>query len=211
MNSQPCVFIVDDDDAAREGLALVIETLGLTCQAFENAERFMESYVTGTPGCLVLDMNMPGMNGDELQEELNRRHIHLPIIFLTAYGDIATTVRTIQAGAVDFMTKPVQINLLIERIQTVLKQEATMFEKNMEDLDFRNRILCLTPREMEILPLAIAGIANKEIAKQLGISYRTVETHRTRILLKTETTNFLELAKKCETSQISLEPKGENS
>lgn len=151
------------------------------------------------------------MNGDELQEELNRRHIHLPIIFLTAYGDIATTVRTIQAGAVDFMTKPVQINLLIERIQTVLKQEATMFEKNMEDLDFRNRILCLTPREMEILPLAIAGIANKEIAKQLGISYRTVETHRTRILLKTETTNFLELAKKCETSQISLEPKGENS
>ena len=211
MNSQPCVFIVDDDDAAREGLALVIDTLGLACQAFENAERFLESYVAGTPGCLVLDINMPGMNGDELQAELNRRNSHLPIIFLTAYGDIATTVRTIRAGAVDFMTKPVQINLLIERIQAVLNHEAKLFEKNKEDLDFQNLINCLTPRENEILPLVIAGIPNKEIAKQLGISFRTVETHRTRILLKTGTTNFLELAKKCEASHVSLEPKGENS
>jgi FixJ family two-component response regulator len=210
MNIQPCIFIVDDDDAVRDGLALVLETVGLASQTFENAERFLEGYVQGTPGCLVLDINMPGMNGDELQEELNRRNIRLPIIFLTSYGDIPTTVRTIKAGAVDFMTKPVQINLLIERIQIELQREAEMFEMNKGNLDFQNLINCLSLREKEILPLAIAGIANKEIAKQLGISFRTVETHRTRILLKTGTTNFLELAKKCEASKVSLEPKCEN-
>jgi len=211
MNTQPCVFIVDDDEAVRDGLEMVIETVGLASQTFESAEHFLQDYKPGTPGCLVLDINMPGINGDELQTELIRRNIRLPIIFLTSYGDIPMSVRTIKAGAVDFLTKPVQINLLIERIQTELQREVEMLKKNKGNLDFQNHINCLSLREKEILPLAIAGIANKEIAKQLGISFRTVELHRTNILRKTGTTNFLELAKKCEASGVSIGSKHETS
>lgn len=211
MDSQPCIFIVDDDNAVRDGLGMVMDTVGLACQTFASAEHFLETYNPGTPGCLVLDINMPGMNGDELQAELIRRNIRLPIIFLTAFGDIPMSVRTIKAGAVDFLTKPVQIKQLIERIQAELQHEARMHEQIKDSLDFRKRINYLTPREMEILPLAIAGIPNKEIAQQLGISYRTVEIHRTQILKKTGMANFLELVQQCETSRISFGSKREAS
>jgi len=123
MNTKPCVFIVDDDDAIRDGLGMVLETAGIACQVFENAECFLERYVPGTSGCLVLDIVMPGMHGDELQAELIRRNILLPIIFLTSYGDKPTVNRSFKAGAVDYMTKPVQIKLLIERIQALLQHE----------------------------------------------------------------------------------------
>lgn len=123
MNTQPCVFIVVDDAAVRDGLGMVLETFGLTYQTFENAERYLEGYVAGTPGCLLVDKNMPGLNGDELQEELHRRNIHLPIISLASYGDLPVKVRTIKARTVDFMTKPLQIKQLIEHIQANLNHE----------------------------------------------------------------------------------------
>ncbi len=129
MNTQPCVFIVDDDFAVRDSLQLIMETAGLDYQAFDSAEHFLQSYCPDKPGCLLLDVNMPGMNGDELQAELIRRNIHLPIIFLTAYGDIPMTVRTIKAGAVDFLTKPVPRKLLLERIQDALQHENQMHEQ----------------------------------------------------------------------------------
>jgi FixJ family two-component response regulator len=132
MINQPCVFIVDDDDAVRDGLGMVLETVGLAYQAFENAERFLEGYVPGTPGCLVLDIIMPGMHGDELQAELIRRNILLPIIFLTSYGDILTSGRSFKAGAVDYMTKPVQIKRLIKCIQAVLQHEIWKYPNSME-------------------------------------------------------------------------------
>ena len=157
MNIQPCVFIVDDDFAVRDSLELVIETAGLACQTFENAEHFLQAYCPGRPGCLLLDVNMPGMNGDELQAELIRRNIHLPIIFLTAYGDIPMTVRTIKAGAVDFLTKPVPSKLLLERIQAVLHDETRIHEQAMAEQAFCNRLNSLTSRELEILPLVVAG------------------------------------------------------
>lgn len=198
MNSQPCVFIVDDDDAVRDGLAMVVETVGLSCQTFDNAEHFIEAYKPGMPGCLVLDINMPGMRGDELQAELIRRNIRLPIIFLTSYGDIPTSVRTIKAGAVDFLTKPVKINELIELIQAELQNDIQIHEHNKGEIELRNRLNSLTPREMDVLPLTIEGMPNKEIAQKLGISFRTVELHRTNILRKTGAANFLELARQCE-------------
>jgi len=210
MNTQPCVFIVDDDEAVRDGLEMVMETVGLACLTFESAEHFLDHYDQTTPGCLVLDMNMPGMNGDELQTELSRRNIHLPIIFLTAFGDIPTSVRTIRAGAVDFLTKPVQISQLIERIQAELLHAAQLQEQNKFDVDFCKRLNSLTPRELDILPLTIKGIPNKEIAQKLGISFRTVELHRTNILRKTGVTNFIELARQCEALKFSFETKREN-
>lgn len=206
MKSQPCVFIVDDDEAVRDGLAMVIETVGLACQTFENAERFLDNYDQTTPGCLVLDMNMPSMKGDELQAELILRNIHLPVIFLTAFGDIPTSVRTIKAGAVDFLTKPVKISQLIERIQTELLYAAQLQEQNKCTVDFRRRLNSLTPREMDILPLTVAGIPNKVIAQKLGISFRTVELHRTNILRKTGASNFLDLSHQCEANGVSFEP-----
>lgn len=211
MSGKPCVFIVDDDDAVRDGLEMVMETVSLACRTFESAERFLENYVPGTPGCLILDINMPGMTGDELQAELNHRNIRLPIIFLTAFGDIPMSVRTIKAGAVDFLTKPIQINQLIDRIQEELQNEIQKYVQRLDNEDFLSRIRSLTPREREILPLAIAGVVNKEIAHQLGISYRTVELHRAQILRKTGAANFLELARQCEAHHAAFEQKYENN
>ena len=194
MSFHPCVFIVDDDDAVRESLTLIIENAGLACLAFNSAEDFLKKINSNESGCLILDVNLPGLTGHELQTELNRRKNHLPIIFLSAYGDIPMTVRAMKAGAVDFLTKPVPSKVLIERIWAILDQESQLTEKIKVENDFQDRISQLTYREMEILPLAIAGIPNKEIALRLGISHRTVETHRIRILKKTGTVNFLELA-----------------
>lgn len=207
MSTQPCVFIVDDDYAVRDSLGLVFKTAGLNYQTFENAEHFLETYSGGTPGCLLLDMNMPGLNGDELQIELIRRDIHLPIIFLTAYGDIPMTVRAMKAGAIDFLTKPVPSKLLIERIQTVLKHETQIQEQNREKQELRERLSCLTSREMELLPLIVAGKSNKEIARQLDVSHRTIEIHRARVLKKTGATNLMELARLYEACQLQPETK----
>jgi len=207
MSTQPCVFIVDDDYAVRDSLGLVFKTAGLNYLTFENAEHFLETYSSGTPGCLLLDMNMPGLNGDELQAELIRRDIHLPIIFLTAYGDIPMSVRAMKAGAVDFLTKPVPSKLLIEQIQTVLQREALTQEQNREKQELRERLNCLTSREMELLPLIVAGKSNKEIARQLDVSHRTIEIHRARVLKKTGATNLMELARLYEACQLQPETK----
>ncbi|MDO9106897.1 MAG: response regulator [Methylovulum sp.] len=203
MSIQPCVFIVDDDYAVRDALGLVIETAGLACRTFESAEHFLESFSPGTPGCLLLDINMPGMSGHELQTELMRRNEHLPIIFLTAYGDIPMTVRAIKAGAVDFLTKPVPSNVLLERIQAVLQQVLQLHEQALAGQALCDRLNDLTTRELEILPLLVAGHANKEIARYLNISYRTVEIHRARVLKKTGASNLLELARLCEACRLS--------
>jgi FixJ family two-component response regulator len=124
MGTYPCVFIVDDDPAVRDALGLLIEAAGLAYQTFESAEHFLLSYWPGKHGCLLLDINMPGMSGFDLQRELIRRLINLPIIFLTAHSDALMKDRAIKSGAVDFFSKPIPIKLLIERIQTVLQHEA---------------------------------------------------------------------------------------
>jgi FixJ family two-component response regulator len=209
MNFQPCVFIVDDDSAVRDGIGLLIETAGLAYQAFESAEHFLQAYSEDKRGCLLLDVSLPGLNGLELQTEFARQNIRLPIIFLTGNGDIPMSVRAMKAGAADFLTKPVPSNLLIERIQAALQLEAQMYKQSEAEQALRNRLNRLTEREMEILPLALAGIHNKEMARLLNISYRTIEIHRIRILQKTETTNFLELSRLCEPFQFPLKAKFE--
>jgi FixJ family two-component response regulator len=207
MNTQPCVFIVDDDYAVRDGLGLVLETAGFNYQTCESAEHFLEIYDSETCGCLLLDMNMPGLNGDELQAELIRRNIHLPIIFLTAYGDIGMSVRAIKAGADDFLTKPVSNKLLIERIQAALQHAALIQQQNTEKQALCARLSSLTSREWEVLPHIVSGQSNKEIARQLDISYRTVEIHRAQILKKTAVANFMDLIRLYEACQLPPEIK----
>lgn len=209
MNIEPCVYIVDDDDAVRDGLGLVLEMAGFVYHAFESAEQFLAAYCPRQPGCLLLDINMPGLNGLELQEELNRRGIQLPITFLTAYGDIPTTVRAMKGGAVDFLTKPVPSKQLIEHIQSMLQQATQLYEKCQAMHTLCSRLNHLTPREMELLPHIAAGLSNKEIARNLGISYRTMEVHRARILEKTGVVTLLELGHLCEACHLPLKPKPE--
>ena len=206
MKNPLCVYVVDDDEAIRDSLGTVLETAGFYYQVFESAENFLDAYKPGQPGCLVLDVNLPGLNGHELQAELNRRDINLPIIFLTAYGDIPMSVRAIKAGAADFLTKPVPSILLIEKIQDLLKHEA---EKQYEVItieSFKKHLNSLTKRERQILPMALSGLPNKQIARHLGINYRTVENYRIQILKKTETSNFLELASQLEAHHIRIKP-----
>ena len=211
MNSttEPTVFVVDDDPAVRDSLNLLLETEGLAVECHESAESFLAAYRDDRRGCLVLDVRMHPMSGPELQAELVRRGSSIPIIFLTAHGDIPMTVRAMKAGARDFLTKPINGTELLDRVQAVLRSERE--RQNQQELREREcrRLEELTQREHEVMMLALAGRANKAIAKQLGISYRTVEIHRSHILQKTGTANMLELAQLAGTCGLSIE-NGEN-
>lgn len=190
----PTVFVVDDDDAVRDGLALLIETDGHEVETFASAEAYLSALEPGRPGCLVLDLNLPGLQGPQLQAELNRRGVHIPIIFLSAHGDIPTTVRAIQNGALDFLTKPIEGGLLLERVKAAIELDGRRRGLDAERQAGQQAFSRLSGREREVLALAVTGLPNKEIARTLGISHRTVEVHRSRILLKTNTSTLLELA-----------------
>lgn len=201
----PIVFVIDDDPAVRDSLSLLFETEGLVVECHESAESFLAAYGDERPGCLVLDVRMQPMSGPELQAELVRRGSRMPIIFLTAHGDIPMTVRAMKAGAKDFLTKPINGTELLDRVHAVLKSE--LDRHNQQKLLEREcqRLQDLTQREHEVMMLALAGRTNKAIARQLGISYRTVEIHRSHILQKTGTANMLELAQLATTCGLTFE------
>lgn len=194
MTSQSTVFIIDDDDAVRESLYLQLSTAGFTVKAFPSAKDFLDILQPNITGCLILDVRMPSMNGPELQAELVRQNINLPIIFLTGYGDIPLTVKTIQAGAFDFLTKPVNDRKLRDCINAALVLNAKTLEGDVVNGSLLERLSTLTKRENEVLELALKGYPNKEIGRQLGISFRTVERHRSRALMKAGVNNILQLA-----------------
>lgn len=188
------VFIVDDDDAVRDSLSLLCETAGLKVECHASAESFLDAWRPDQPGCVVLDVRMARMSGPELHAELNRRGCQLPVIYLTAHGDIPMTVRAMKAGAVDFLTKPVDGAAFIERVQEALQRGHEQIKLQQTLSGKHRRLAQLTPREREVLLLALAGHPNKAIARRLGISHRTVEIHRSHILQKTGATSLLELA-----------------
>ena len=201
MSAQSCVFVVDDDAAIRQSMTYVFKLAGIPCQTFESAEDFLENYDPIDSGCLVLDVNMPGMTGPELQIELSQRKIYLPIIFLTAFGDIPITVRALKAGAVDFLSKPVASDELIAIVKNVLAEEALARAKHLAEERQCQAINQLSQREMEILPLIVEGYSNKEIGKVFAISHRTVEIHRSRIMSKTDCESLMDLIRMYQTYQ----------
>lgn len=205
MNTQPTVFLVDDDDAVRDSLTLLFETAGLAAEAYPSAETFLDAYRSERPGCLVLDVSMPGMSGTDLQTALNRREIRLPIIFLTAHGDIPMTVRAIKAGAADFLTKPVQAKPLLERVQAAIVQDLQQRERMRAEPGTGATLATLTPRELEVAKLLVEGCTNKAIARHLGISHRTVENHRARVMEKTHSANLIQLARLVETQTFEAQ------
>lgn len=195
MSAPFTVFIVDDDAAVRDALALLCDSDGLPAETFDSAEAFLAACHADWRGCIVLDVRMPDMKGPELQDELARRNISLPIIFLTAHGDIPTTVRAIKGGAVDFLTKPIDGSVLLQRIRETIELSVRMQEKAAVSHSLRERLDALTEREREVMALAATGHPNKEIARRLGISHRTVEIHRARVMNKLGAANLIELSR----------------
>jgi FixJ family two-component response regulator len=193
MSGPAKIFIVDDDAAVRDALTMLLEAGGHAVEAFQSGTDFLGTPIPGTHGCIILDVDMPGMDGPTLQAELVQRGVGLPVIFLSGHGTIPVTVRTIKAGAMDFLTKPVEGSVLLAHVQKALEQCLLQ----QQQIDFHqaiySRLATLTVREREVLILAISGHVSKEIAKRLGISYRTVEIHRAHVLQKTGVSNLLEL------------------
>ena len=185
MNPKPAsVFVVDDDDAVRNSLRLLLKSVGLPTVAFASAREYLDSWHPAQPGCLVLDVRMPGMSGLELQEELNRRGAIIPVIFISGHGDIPMAVEAIQHGAFDFLQKPFRDQDLNDRVQRALAADNANRQSLAQRDVLRQRYGSLTPREQEVLVLVTKGKANKVMAGDLDISQRTVEIHRARVMEK---------------------------
>ena len=197
------VFIVDDDEAVRDSLSMMLKAADLNVSTFMDAEDFLATCKSDTEGCIILDVNMPGMDGLALQDELNRCGVKMPIIFLTGQGSIPLSVRTIKAGAMDFLTKPVNGDELLDCVKQALDKCSQLHCQALENRSMAARFASLTEREKEVMMLVIEGLSSKEMAEHLGISYRTIENHRAHVMRKTGSSNMLELARiaSCKTSQ----------
>ncbi len=187
------VYIIDNNPAERNSLMQLIKQEAFSVQAFENAEAFLETYQPYHCDCLITDIYLPGMDGLQLQELLRKREYALPIIFLTGHGTIPQSVKAIKAGAVDFLVKPVSFENLFESIRTALIEYKNLIHANQQNRQFRSVLSRLTNREKEVMKLVVRGLSNKEIAAQLGISFRTVEIHRGHVMRKSGAANLLEL------------------
>ncbi|MCB1750057.1 MAG: response regulator transcription factor [Gammaproteobacteria bacterium] len=189
----PTVFVVDDDAAVRQSLSLLMRSMGLPVEPFESAQDFLARARPSQPGCLVLDIRMPGMSGLELQEELSRLGFTLPVIFITGHGDVAMAVRAMKTGAVDFIEKPFSDQVLLERVNQALELDRATRDARAEIADIERRLAQLSPREREVMSRIVAGQANKVIAIELGLSERTVEIHRAKVMSKTGARSLAEL------------------
>lgn len=193
MNAQITVFVVDDDRAVRESLALLVQSVGLEVETFASAGEFLDAYRPDRRGCLITDIRMPGMSGLELQERLTEDGYHIPVIVLTGFGDVPAAVRALKGGAVDFVEKPFNPQALLDLVQQALVRDTELREQAAREADLAERMALLTPREREIMALIVAGKANKVIAIDLSISERTVELHRGRIMRKMQARSVAEL------------------
>jgi two-component system, LuxR family, response regulator FixJ len=187
------VYLVDDEFAVRDSLSLLIESTGQNVRSFESAEAFLNNYDPEQPGCLLLDVRMPSMSGLELQGELLRRKISIPIIFISGHAGIPDSAKAFRAGAVDFLEKPFDNEILLERIEEAIKIDTASREQLIEHFEIQNRLAHLTAREQEVLSLIVKGHSNKEIARILDISNRTVEAHRASIMEKMQVKSLAEL------------------
>lgn len=193
--SPPTVFVVDDDESVRSSLRFLLRSAGLESRAFGAAPEFLAGYDPAQPGCLVLDVRMPLMSGLELQQELNLRGAIIPVIFITGHGDIPMAVEAMQHGAHDFLQKPFRDEDLIDRVRRALAKDAKARTALEEHNAIRAHLQSLTPREREVLALMASGKPNKIMAHELGVSQRTVEIHRARVMEKSGASSLAELVR----------------
>jgi len=191
----PIVFVVDDDPPVRRAIKRLIGSVGLQVELFGSAIEFLASKRPDAPSCLVLDIRLPGMSGLDCQRELAEANVRLPIIFITAHGDIPMTVRAMKVGAVEFLTKPFRDQDLLDAIQVALERDRARHQQETEIATLRTRLESLTQREREVLPLVVSGLLNKQIAGEIGTSETTVKVHRGRLMRKMGADSLAELVR----------------
>jgi FixJ family two-component response regulator len=194
----PVVFVIDDDRMIRDGLQSLIKSVELRVETFASAQDFLTAKRPDAPACLVLDVRMPGLSGLDLQLKLSEAGIQIPIIFITGHGDIPMSVRAMKEGAHEFLTKPVRGQDLLDAIQKALASDRSLRHERQELNEIRARFDGLTPREKEVLDLVVAGLLNKQIADQLGMSELTVKTHRAHVMEKTNAESLAHLVRMAE-------------
>jgi FixJ family two-component response regulator len=196
MNAKPdsaLIYLVDDDDAVRDSLGLLLRSVGLECEVYPSALEFLERYDAKRHSCLVADIRMPGLSGLELQQRLNEQGAEIPIIFITGHGDVPMAVNAMKSGASDFIQKPFRDQDLIDRIHKALEADLERRTWRAQEDAIRARLSLLTPRETEVMERVVKGQANKVIAMDLGVSQRTVELHRARVMRKLKMRSLAEL------------------
>lgn len=191
----PIIYIVDDNDDVRETLELLFESVDLCAESFGSAGEFLDAYPMGQSGCLIADVRMPEMSGLELQEEMVKRSIDLPVIIITGYGDVEMAVNAMKAGAADFIEKPYKEQDLLDRVHKAINQSAQKRQESSEEQMARERLAQLTPRERQVLEFIVDGEPNKRIAYHLGLSEKTIEFHRANIMRKLEAKSLAELVR----------------
>ena len=202
MDTEPTVFLVDDDPAVRDALGLLLETAQLRSESYASAETFLDASDPDRPGCLVLDIRMSGMSGITLQKALVARGIILPVIFLTGHGNVPMSAQAFRGGAIDFLEKPFDEDLLLERIHEAIRLDQTNRIARDRQKKADLKLASLTPRELEVMRMVVAGKANKVIAADLDLSHRTVETHRGRIMEKTGARSLADLIELARASRV---------
>jgi FixJ family two-component response regulator len=194
----PIVFVIDDDAMIRDGIHSLIRSIGLRVETFASAGDFMLTKRPDAPSCLVLDVRMPGLNGLDLQRQLSEANIQIPIIFITGHGDIPMSVRAMKQGALEFLTKPVRGQDLLDAVQKAVAHDRGLRKERVELTEIRKRFDSLTPRETEVLNLVVAGLLNKQIGYELGTSELTVKTHRAHVMEKTQADSLAHLVRMAE-------------
>ena len=193
MAPETTVYVVDDDAAVRRFLRGLIESVGLRVEVYASAQEFLDAFEPDAPGCILLDIRMPGKSGLELQSELVGRGVRLPIIILTGHGDVRLAVQAMKAGAIDFIEKPFNNELMLDRIQAAVAVNLRDDRGHIRREEIANRMALLTPRERQVMDLVANGLTNKGVARHLDISERTVEAHRANVMEKMHATSFADL------------------
>ncbi|MEJ0026525.1 MAG: response regulator transcription factor [Rhizomicrobium sp.] len=201
--SEPVVFIVDDDQPLRDALKRLFRTVGLRTEVFGSAAELLEAKLPDAPGCLVLDVRLPGVSGLDLQGDLARLDIRLPIIFMTGHGDIPMSVRAMKAGAIDFLSKPFRDQDMLDAVASAIDKDRVRRKRDDTLVSLRALFDSLTSREREVMTLVTAGLMNKQVAHELGLSEITVKIHRGSVMKKMGAKSLADLVKMAETLQIS--------